>query len=119
ELEKIGDSHIGAFMGREIQYNALVAVDLAMVVILLYIAFRFEIGFGIGAMFSSMHDILMTIGIFVLFGHQFSAPMVAAIMAIAGYSINETVVVFDRIREELKFNPGSLRDVVNTAIRKV
>jgi len=71
-------------------------------------------------MFSSLHDILMTIGIFVLTGHQFNAPMVAAILCIAGYSINETVVVFDRIREELKINPnGSLRDVVNTAIRKV
>jgi hypothetical protein len=62
----------------------------------------------------------MTIGIFVLTGHQFSAPMVAAILCIAGYSINETVVVFDRIREELKINPtGSLRDIVNTAINKV
>jgi SecD/SecF fusion protein len=62
----------------------------------------------------------MTIGIFVLTGHQFNAPMVAAILCIAGYSINETVVVFDRIREELKNNPtGSLRDVINTALRKV
>jgi SecD/SecF fusion protein len=62
----------------------------------------------------------MNIGIFVLFGHQFSAPMVAAILCIAGYSINETVVVFDRIREELKLNPnGSLRAVVNAAINKV
>ena len=91
-----------------------------MLTILLYIALRFEFGFGVGAMFSSLHDILMTIGIFVLFGHQFSAPMVAAILCIAGYSINETVVVFDRIREELKLNPtGSLRDVVNSAINKV
>ena len=91
-----------------------------MLTILVYIAFRFEFGFGVGAMFSSLHDILMTIGIFVLFGHQFSAPMVAAILCIAGYSINETVVVFDRIREELRLNPtGSLRDIVNLAINKV
>ena len=91
-----------------------------MLVILVYIAFRFEFGFGVGAMASTLHDILMNIGIFVMFGHQFSAPMVAAILAIAGYSINETVVVFDRIREELKLNPsGNLRDVINSAIRKV
>ena len=91
-----------------------------MLTILLYIAFRFEFGFGVGAMFSTLHDIFMTIGIFVLTGHQFSAPMVAAILCIAGYSINETVVVFDRIREELKLNPtGSLRDVINSAINKV
>ena len=119
-LEKIGENHIGASIGKEIELNALLAVGVSMLTILVYIAFRFEFGFGVGAMFSSLHDILMTIGIFVLFGHQFSAPMVAAILCIAGYSINETVVVFDRIREELKNNPtGSLRDVVNSAINKV
>ncbi len=119
-LEKAATSQIGPSIGKEIELNALLAVGVSMATILIYIAFRFELGFGIGAMFSSLHDILMTIGIFVLFGHQFSAPMVAAILCIAGYSINETVVVFDRIREELKLNPtGSLRDVVNSAIRKV
>ncbi|HEV8073792.1 MAG TPA: protein translocase subunit SecF, partial [Opitutaceae bacterium] len=119
-LEKIGESHIGASIGKEIELNALLAVGVSMATILVYIAFRFEFGFGVGAMVSTLHDILMTIGIFVLTGHQFSAPMVAAILCIAGYSINETVVVFDRIREELKLNPnGSLRDVINAAIRKV
>ena len=119
-IEKIGEGHIGASIGKEIELNALLAVDVSMLTILLYIAFRFEFGFGVGAMFSTLHDIFMTIGIFVLTGHQFSAPMVAAILCIAGYSINETVVVFDRIREELKQNPGgSLRDVVNSAINKV
>ncbi|MBI2517918.1 MAG: protein translocase subunit SecD [Opitutae bacterium] len=119
-LQNAGGSQIGPSIGKEIEWNALLAVGVSMMTILVYIAFRFEFGFGIGAMFSSLHDILMTIGIFVLFGHQFSAPMVAAILCIAGYSINETVVVFDRIREELKLNPsGSLRDIVNNAIRKV
>jgi len=119
-FEKVGESRIGASIGKEIELNALLAVSVSMLTILLYIALRFEFGFGVGAMFSSLHDILMTIGIFVLFGHQFSAPMVAAILCIAGYSINETVVVFDRIREELKLNPtGSLREVVNSAINKV
>ncbi len=119
-LTKIGENHLGASIGREIMLNALKAVAVSMVVILLYIAFRFEFGFGIGAMVSTAHDILMTIGIFVLTAHKFSAPMVAAILCIAGYSINETVVVFDRIREELKLNPtGSLRDIVNSAINKV
>ncbi len=120
KLVSIGESHIGAAIGKEIEWNALLAIGASMAVILVYIAFRFEFGFGVGAMFSSLHDILMTIGIFVLFGHQFSAPMVAAILCIAGYSINETVVVFDRIREELKLNPnGSLRVVINAAINKV
>lgn len=119
-FDKIGQNHIGASIGSEIKWNAVLAVGVSMLVILVYIAFRFEFGFGVGAMASTLHDILMNIGIFVLFGHQFSAPMVAAILCVAGYSINETVVVFDRIREELKLNPtGKLRDVINTAIRKV
>src|SRR5271165_368205 len=119
-LVKIGENHLGASIGREIMLNALLAIGVSMLTILVYIAFRFEFGFGIGAMVSTLHDILMTIGIFVLTGHKFSAPMVAAILCIAGYSINETVVVFDRIREELKLNPtGSLREIVNSAINKV
>ncbi|HEY4299938.1 MAG TPA: protein translocase subunit SecD [Candidatus Didemnitutus sp.] len=119
-LESVGENHVGASIGKEIEWNALLAVGSSMAVILLYIAFRFEFGFGVGAMASTLHDILMNIGIFVMFGHQFSAPMVAAILCVAGYSINETVVVFDRIREELKLNPtGSLRDIINSAIRKV
>jgi SecD/SecF fusion protein len=119
-LVKTGEEHVGASIGREILLNAAKAIGVSMLTILLYIAFRFEFGFGVGAMFSTLHDIMMTVGIFVLTGHKFSAPMVAAILCIAGYSINETVVVFDRIREELKINPtGSLREIINTAINKV
>ncbi|HWA24729.1 MAG TPA: protein translocase subunit SecD [Lacunisphaera sp.] len=119
-LTSTGTTQVGATIGSEIKWNAVKSVGLSMVVILIYIAFRFEFGFGIGAMASTLHDVLMNIGIFVLFGHQFSAPMVAAILCVVGYSINETVVVFDRIREELKLNPtGQLRDIINNAIRKV
>jgi len=124
-MEKVGLNHIGAAVGNEILWNALKAVGISMIVILIYIAFRFEFGFGVGAMASTLHDVLMNIGIFVLLGGlfssgQFSAPMVAAILCVIGYSVNETVVVFDRIREELKLNPtGSLRDIINSAIRKV
>jgi SecD/SecF fusion protein len=119
-LVQVGEEHVGASIGREVLENAALAIGVSMLTILLYIAFRFEFGFGVGAMVSIAHDILMTIGIFVLTGRQFSAPMVAAILCIAGYSINETVVVFDRIREELKLNPtGSLRDIINSAINKV
>ncbi|MCF7687283.1 MAG: protein translocase subunit SecD [Cephaloticoccus sp.] len=119
-LEKIGESSIGPSIGAEIQWNALKALFWSMVIVLAYVALRFEFGFGIGAVVASVHDILMTIGIFVLVGHQFSAPMVAAILCVAGYSINDTIVVFDRIREELKLDPNTrLRDVVNMAIHRV
>jgi SecD/SecF fusion protein len=119
-LNKVGEEHVGSIIGKEIQLNALLAVGASMLIILLYIAFRFEFGFGMGAMVSTLHDISMTIGVFVLTGHKFNAPMVAAILCVIGYSINETVIVFDRIREELKVNPtGSLREVINSAINKV
>lgn len=119
-LEKIGEDHIGPSIGSEVEWNAIKSILLSMVVILIYVAFRFEFGFGVGAVVASIHDILMTIGVFVIFGHKFNAPMVAAILSIAGYSINDTIVVFDRIREELKLNPNmKLRDVVNLGINRV
>ncbi|HEY3756747.1 MAG TPA: protein translocase subunit SecD [Opitutaceae bacterium] len=119
-LEKVGEDHIGPTIGSEIMWNAVKSVLLSMVVILIYVAFRFEFGFGVGAVVASIHDIFMTIGVFVMLGHRFSSPMVAAILSIAGYSINDTIVVFDRIREELKLNPTmKLRDVVNLGINRV
>ena len=117
KLEIAGESRIGASVGQEIQWNALKSVFWALLAIFAYVAFRFEMGYGIGAVVSTVHDLFMTIGIFVLFDRQFNASMVAAILLIIGYSINDTVVVFDRIREELKLNPvGSLRDIINRAL---
>lgn len=119
-FEKIGEESIGPAIGKEIEWNAVKALLWSFAITLLYIALRFEFGFGVGAVVASLHDILMTIGVFVLLGRQFNAPMVAAILSIAGYSINDTVVVFDRIREELKLNPDmKLRDVVNLAMNRV
>src|SRR5690606_23829196 len=97
-----GEAHIGASVGKEIQWNALISILAAIGGILLYVAFRFEMGYGMGAVISTVHDLLITVGFFVLFDRQFNASMVAAILLIAGYSINDTIVVFDRIREELK-----------------
>jgi SecD/SecF fusion protein len=120
KFEAIGQSTVGPSIGKEIQWNAFLALGLSIVGIMVYVAFRFEMGYGIGAVVSTVHDVLMTIGIFVLTGRQFTAPMVAAILLIVGYSINDTIVVFDRIREELKTNPnGTLRDIINLATTKV
>jgi SecD/SecF fusion protein len=117
KLEIAGGSRIGAAVGKEIQWNALKSVLAALAAILVYVAFRFEIGYGVGAVISTVHDLFMTIGIFVLFDRQFNASMVAAILLIIGYSINDTIVVFDRIREELKLNPtGTLRDIINRSL---
>jgi SecD/SecF fusion protein len=124
KFDLTGESAIGPTIGKEIAKNAMLSVGLGLIAILVYIAFRFEFGFGIGAVVATIHDVFMTIGMFVLvggfFGFQFNGPMVAAILAIIGYSVNDTVVVFDRIREELKLNPnGHLRDIVNLAINRV
>jgi SecD/SecF fusion protein len=119
-FDEIGQNHIGPTIGAEIQRNAFWAIGISLIGILLYVALRFEFGYGIGAVVATIHDICMTIGLFVLLGYQFTAPMVAAILLIAGYSLNDTIVVFDRIREELSLNPTmTLRSVVNLAINKV
>lgn len=116
-LQSVGTSRIGPSVGEEIQWNAVLSVAAAIVMILLYVAFRFELGYGIGAVVSTIHDLLITVGIFVLFDRQFNASMVAAILLIAGYSINDTIVVFDRIREELKLRPDvKLREIVNRSL---
>ncbi|MDO8542989.1 MAG: protein translocase subunit SecD [Opitutaceae bacterium] len=117
KLEIAGESRIGPAVGKEIQWNAAWSIFWSLVLILLYVAFRFEFGYGMGAVVSTVHDLFITIGLFVLFDRQFNAPMVAAILLIIGYSINDTIVVFDRIREELKLNPiGTLRDIVNRSL---
>jgi SecD/SecF fusion protein len=117
---ELGKTTIGPSIGKEIQWNATLSIVLSLVGIMLYVAFRFEMGYGIGAVVSTVHDVLMTIGIFVLTGRQFTAPMVGAILLIVGYSINDTIVVFDRIREELKTNPNTnLGDIINIATSKV
>jgi len=126
-LQEAGINQIGASVSKNIQWNALISVVCALGGILLYVALRFEVGYGIGAVVATIHDVLMTIGIFVICGAlgifvsgQFTAPMLAAILMIVGYSINDTIVVFDRIRVELELNPGSnLRNIVNLAISRV
>ncbi len=113
----LGESRVGPTVGKEIRNNALWAIAWSLVLILVYVAFRFEIGYGVGAVVCTIHDVLMTIGIFVLLDRQFNASMVGAILLIVGYSINDTIIVFDRIREELKLDPqAKLASVINRAL---
>ncbi|MEM9160601.1 MAG: protein translocase subunit SecD, partial [Verrucomicrobiota bacterium] len=120
KFEVSGENQIGPSVGAEIQSNAVKSIVISLAAILLYIAVRFEIGYGIGAIVATIHDILLTVGIFVLFDHQFTAPMISAILLIVGYSLNDTIVVFDRIREELTLRPTTkLGEVINLAINAV
>ena len=128
-LVEEGLSNIGGSVSEQIKSDAILSVSVALLGILLYVALRFEMGYAIGAVVATIHDILMTVGLFVLIGHltdgaicsgQFSAPMLASILMIVGYSINDTIVVFDRIREELELNPvTNLRKIVTLAINRV
>ena len=126
-LAEIGRTQIGSAVGSEVTRSALISIAVALLGILLYIAFRFEFGYGLGAVVATIHDMLMTIGIFVTLGEvfgigsgQFTAPMIAAILMTVGYSINDTIVVFDRVREELDLNQGmNLRKVIHLSINRV
>jgi SecD/SecF fusion protein len=110
---------IGGSVSAELRVNAIWSVVLALLGIGIYVALRFEAGFGVAAMVATLHDVLLTVALFVLFGGQFNATLIAAVLLIIGYSINDTIVVFDRIREELTSNPGrSLRDIIHFAINR-
>jgi SecD/SecF fusion protein len=115
------ESHdtVGATVGEEIQKSAIIASFLSLFFILFYVALRYEFSFSVGAVLAVIHDVLMTIGIFCLSGRQFSAPIVAAILTIIGFSVNDTIVIFDRIREDLKLGiRGSFKEVMNIALNQ-
>ena len=108
---------VGPKVGAELIEAGITAVLLAMAAMLVYIWFRFEWQFGVGAVVALLHDVLLTIGIFSLMGLEFNLSTVAAILTIAGYSINDTVVVYDRVRENLrKFKQMPLPDLLNLSI---
>ena len=106
KFKDIGHESVGPTVGREIQRTAVIACFLSLFGILIYVAFRYEFSFAVGAVVAVIHDVLMTIGCYCLAngfsGREFNATMVAAILTIIGFSINDTIVIFDRIREDLK-----------------
>ena len=108
---------VGPKVGGELIEAGVVAVLLALSAMLLYIWFRFEWQFGVGAVIALTHDVILTIGIFALLGLEFNLSTVAAILTIAGYSINDTVVVYDRVRENLrKYKSMELDALLNLSI---
>ena len=93
---------IGSQIGREMKRTAFYAIALSTIVMLLYVGFRFEFGFGLGAIVALVHDVLITVGIFGALPFQFNLTIVAALLTIVGYGVNDTIVLFDRVREELR-----------------
>jgi SecD/SecF fusion protein len=111
--------HVGTVVGKELAKSSVLAFGLGMIGILFYVWLRFEFSFAIGSLVALIHDVVLTVGVFALFGRELSLIMVGAILTIAGYSINDTIVVFDRIREGLASGrPGSVQDIMNASINE-
>ena len=118
-LQRLGLETIGAAIGVEIAAGAIKSLLLTMLAILFYVAMRYEFSFAIGSVVALIHDILMTVALFVITGRQFNAPVIGAMLAIVGFSINNTIVIFDRVREDIKLGAkGSLRDIFNKALNQ-
>lgn len=108
---------VSAALGHEFLMNSIIALGMGLVGILIYITIRFEFSFALGAFVALFHDIIITIGVIILLpGSELSLIHVGAILTVAGYSINDTIVVFDRIRETLRVKRGEVEDVMNVAI---
>lgn len=98
----VSQDEIGASIGNDLKKNSIIALGVAFIAMLIYIAIRFEIKFGIAALIALFHDILITLSFYAIFNIQVNTPFIAAILTIIGYSINDTIVIFDRIRENSK-----------------
>ena len=108
---------VGPKVSAELIKKGIIAVISAVVSVLIYIWFRFEWQFGIGAIFALVHDIIITIGVFSLLQLEFNLSIIAALLTIVGYSLNDTVVIYDRIREELrKYKKMPIMDLINQAL---
>ena len=115
----IQNESVGSQIGKELKSRGVKAILLSLVGIIIYISLRFEFAYAMGAIAALAHDVLVTVGLFCLFGHELSMPIIAALLTIVGYSVNDTIVVFDRIREDLKLKQGlGYEAVANLAINQ-
>ncbi|PIV40692.1 MAG: protein translocase subunit SecF, partial [Nitrospirae bacterium CG02_land_8_20_14_3_00_44_33] len=113
-------TEIGPKVGGKLRADAAMAVGAAVLGILAYVAFRFKFNFGVGATIATFHDVLAVLGMFYLMGHEINLILVTALLTIAGYSLTDTVVVFDRIRENMKVRyKEPLESIMNISINEV
>ncbi|MEQ1851259.1 MAG: protein translocase subunit SecD [Chthoniobacteraceae bacterium] len=114
-----GVDKVGGLVGRELARSSIMALTLGMVGILIYVTARFELSFAVGALVALLHDVIITVGVFSLLGRELSLVIVGAILTIAGYSVNDTIVVFDRIREGIKNGrAGNITQIMNASINE-
>lgn len=111
--------YVGPQVGEELTEDGGLAVLYALIAILLYVAFRFEYRFSLGAVAALIHDVVITLGVFSIFQLEFDLSVLAAILAVIGYSLNDTIVVFDRVRENFrKIRKKTSIEIVNTSINQ-
>jgi SecD/SecF fusion protein len=114
---------IGATVGADVRNSAIIASLLALFGILIYVAFRYEFSFAVGAIVGVVHDVLLAVGCYCIAngvsGRQFNTTVVAAVLTIIGFSINDKIVIFDRIREDLKLGMrGTFKEIINAALNQ-
>ena len=119
EFRVVRTEAVGPKIGSELKSQAIRAILYAMVLIMIYVAFRFDLKFGVAAIIATIHDIVMSVGIFALADKEISLAVVAAFLTIVGYSLNDTIVVFDRISENLRsMRRESYAEIVNTSVNQ-
>ncbi len=115
----VQQDQVGPQVGAELKRKGLKALIWAIIGMTIYITIRFEFSFAVGSLVALAHDALIAVGLFCLFGRTLSTPMIAALLTIIGYSVNDTIVVFDRIREQRKLRPDlKFREVANAAVNQ-
>ena len=112
KLEIQKEDFVGPVIGEQIRTDGMTALGVALFIILIYISVRFELRFALGAIVALVHDIIITSGIFVFSGREISAAVLAGILTIIGYSLNDTIIVYDRIRENIE------KDIKKFGIKK-
>jgi preprotein translocase subunit SecF len=114
-----GTEIVGPTVGRELTSKGVWATVLSLVGILLYLAFRFQFSFGVGAVIATIHDLLITMAFLAFFQYDLTLNVIAAILTMTGYSTNDTIVIFDRIRENMRtMRRDSLRDIINASVNQ-
>lgn len=110
---------VGPQVGKDLRKKGLMAIIFAMVGVLIYVTIRFEFRFAVGAIAALIHDVLITLGVFSIFGKEIDLPIIAAFLAIIGYSLNDTIIVYDRIRENSgKHSKDEFPVIVNSSINE-
>lgn len=116
KIGEIAITEVSGVIAGEMLKKSIISLAIALIAILFYVSIRFEFSFAVGAITALIHDLIICAGIIIITGHEISLVLIGAFLTIAGYSINDTIVVFDRIRESLQTEKGSITQIMNKAI---